>query len=61
MKKSQNKSTKFERKRLVLHRDTMRTLVGGKVGGDGDGDTTACTGNETGCMGSAGEECAPNS
>jgi hypothetical protein len=55
MKQSGNKSTRSERKRLTLQRDTIRALsselprvVGGKT--VGDGDNTACTANETGCM-----------
>jgi hypothetical protein len=49
MKRSPTKSTRPERKWLVLHRDTMRTLSGGFTGDNGNGDNTACTGNETGC------------
>jgi hypothetical protein len=49
MKKILTKSTRPERKALVLHRDTMRTLSGGYVGDNGNGDNGACTGNETGC------------
>lgn len=52
-KQSKNRSTRSERKRLVLQRDTVRTLLSGlpRVAGGktGDGDNNACTGNETGC------------
>jgi hypothetical protein len=55
MKKFKDGSTRVRRKRLVFQRDTVRTLssdlprvAGGKTGGDGD--NTACTGNDTGCL-----------
>jgi hypothetical protein len=56
MKKPLTKSTtssRRERKKLVLRRDTMRTLSAGFTGDTGNGDNTACTGNETGCVASA--------
>jgi hypothetical protein len=57
MKKPLTKSTtssRRERKKLVLHREAMRTLSAGYTGDNGNGDNGACTGNETGCMASAG-------